>query len=352
MVYRTKSDLSPAGAYKPNAQGKIRRRKISRSPEERIEVFLPLQPVISEEQHRYIVDIVEAHRIRRYAVRLQSQPEFTYRGFLYCNSCRQPIYTHVSNPGKHSYHCKSKLPRYRGTLAYLQCTNQYMSKHLLEPKLDRVLFRFLSDRGFLAARIHEHFSKSQTQVLSTDSIHDQIRSLEAKKERLTDAYVLDRHYTREQYQARINAINGRLAQLRNLSQREATPFRPENLIQVVQFFREWLLLSSNQRRRVLEAMVPSIYVNRYEVAGVDLWLADGDSGDAPRTDAALPGRDAALPDRDAALPDRDAALPDRDATLPDRDAALPDRDATLPDRDAALPDRDATLLGRDATLPG
>ena len=136
--------------------GRDTAKKVRRKPEEIIKVFLPLQPIISEEEFETVQQVLESRRRTIVAARRESEPQFAYNGYLFCGECDSSIYT------KHSqqlfYFCSSQHTRQRRRRelqGLSRCSNKYMLRDKIEPRID-CGSAATSDRPVLS--IASHFS--------------------------------------------------------------------------------------------------------------------------------------------------------------------------------------------------
>jgi len=274
MVYSQKKDQSAAGFIPPTHRRKGYRRKIDRDPNDVIKVRIPLTPLLSEEEHQRILAIVDAKRRHYSTAHAQSVPRFSYRGFLYCGACSQPMYTWAAEPTgrKDFYHCKANLPRYYSKPGAVRCVNRNMSRHLLEPVLDRELVGRLTDRTFLSGIIESHLANLEESRLPSadDLLRSRFDALLEKKRRVTDAFI-DGNISRLQKNEKLRDLETELDALCQVEAIERKPaFSEEQIIAVVKVFRKWAHLGMEAKREILIRTVPEIFVDRYLVKGVSL----------------------------------------------------------------------------------
>jgi DNA invertase Pin-like site-specific DNA recombinase len=287
MTYRTKHDLRPEGKY-PEKNGKrARRRKIERTGDEVIKVPLGLPPVITIEQHRKIVNIVENYRVPRAQARTAAMPRFTYRGYLRCGCCKNLVYSH--SPGKTQstgpkdfYYCKSKSPREKAKRQSdglpLHCNNRYMTRRVLEHEIDRELTSRLTDKSFLSPIIEAH-CRNLRSIDNVDQqvLRNQLDKLQQKRSRVIDLFV-EGSISHEEKRVRLEDLKDQIVKVeRELSRTRPVAFHSGYVFEIVRVFREWSFLGMDQKRRLMEQILPEIFVDRYHVTGVTLRLSGCDS---------------------------------------------------------------------------
>lgn len=274
MVYGKRNDQSAGGFIPPTFKRKGYRRKIDRDPDNVIRVRLPLEPIITEDAHQQILMIVDSKRRHWSSARADSIPRFTYRGYLYCGACSAPIYTWAAQVGKDFYHCKSNLPRYRRLEGAVSCSNKHMSRHLLEPVLDRELIGHLTDRKFLTRVLESHLAATRlAQFASTDELlRQRFGALVAKRERIKQAFV-DGMIPRPEANQRLSDLESEfeaLGEVKPVDRRAS--LGPDQVLAIVKVFRRWPHLAMDAKREILTRVVPEIFVHRYQVKGVSLRL--------------------------------------------------------------------------------
>jgi DNA invertase Pin-like site-specific DNA recombinase len=281
MTYATRHDLRPAGMYPRKDNKRVYRRKIARPEDDVIRLQLPLEPIITIEQHQYIVDIVENMRLPRAQIRNAAIPRFTYRGYLRCGSCTNLVYSWVggrlkNGEAKDFYYCKTRSPRERekhkvsGTSVV--CENRYMSRAKLEAQIDSVLVNHLTEKQFIIRAIEAHLEKKRRTpgIDQAKIIETQLEKLAAKEKRIVEAFI-DGNIDRFTKQLRLSEIADQVAELsRSLSALHPQTFEAKHIDDVVCVFREWPFLRINDKRRLMEQTLPEIYVDRYVVNGVTL----------------------------------------------------------------------------------
>jgi Recombinase len=286
MVYREKRDLSQAD-YVPGPDGRQGyRRKIPRNPDEVIQFRLPLEPILSEQQFQTIQAIIEQNRLIRLASRTRP-PQFTYNGFLFCDECDCNIYPHVGRD--FFYFCRSKHPREkkkRELRGLFPCTNKYMLRDKLEPRIDAILTDRLTDMSFLLPLFEEYLasvSRNADLNSSQESIQKRLAFLGQKRLRILDSFH-DGLTTKEERDAALRKIDLEVMSLktREITRSEHSDFPADQVAKVVSVFAEWRFLAREQKRSLLSRVLPEIYVYRYDVNKATLRL-DCDSGSRSKT---------------------------------------------------------------------
>jgi site-specific DNA recombinase len=281
-IYDQKRDPSAAG-YRPRPDGRQGdRRKIKRDPDEVIRVKV-LEPLVSEEEFARVSQLIELKRRKHWRVRAETPARYTYNGFLICGDCRSLLYTHTS---KHDFYiCKSRNTRERRKRALVSlepCSNRYMLRRVLEPKIDEVLSRQLTDRRFIA-RIVDSYTSAQRGGQVSDPVGDslveaRVRALEEKKQRVLETF-LDGLIGREDRDRRLQDLDREIASyhaLRSSSHSSSRSPRldPDLVAAAVEPFVQWEFLNREDRRQLLAQLCPEIEVYRYQVRGLQLHLAD------------------------------------------------------------------------------
>lgn len=281
MTYDQRHDLSAAGAY-PQRPGKhVYRRKVERTGDDVIRFTLPLEPVITMEQHRLIVNVVEHLRMPRAQARDSAMPRFTYRGYLRCGSCDDLVYSWVGGRLKNGqpkdfYHCKSTSPRERSKrLASgltLTCENRYMTRGKLEPQIDHLLSEKLTERAFLERAVDSWMDRAQqgSNLAHVQFLNERIEKLTAQEKRIKEGYTYG-IFSAVEAQLRLsevtNQIDEVLAALRKI---KPVVVEPKLIYGAVTVFACWPHLKMEDKRRILVTTLPEIYVDRYAVKGVTL----------------------------------------------------------------------------------
>jgi len=262
MIYDEKRDRTLEG-YVPKPGGKQGyRKKIKREPDEIIKVKLPLEPLLSEKEFRTIQATLERRRRTVNEIRGRNKPRFTYNGFLLCHDCNAPLYTHNSGSDFY-YYCSSK-----GS----DCTNKYMLRDRIEPKIDTVVESRLTDPSFLSPIIDSYFDQ-QTSGLdpSQETISARLESLKRKRSRVLDSF-FEGTITREERDRVLQEIRKEAMAYRQITPPDDHSLTQNQIIDAVSVFQEWSFLSRPQKRQLLDQLLPEIYCYIYEVKGLTLRL--------------------------------------------------------------------------------
>jgi len=270
-----KRDSSLAGYIAKPSGKQGYRKKIKREPDEIIKVKLPLEPLLSEKEFRSIQATLERRRRTVNDIRGRNKPRFTYNGFLLCHDCNAPLYTHNSSSGFY-YYCSSK-----GS----DCTNKYMLRDRIEPKIDTVVESRLTDPAFLSPIIDSYLDQ-QTSGLdpSQETINARLESLKGKRSRVLDSF-FEGTITREERDRVLLEIQQEAMAYRKISPPDDRCLTQNQIMDAVSVFKEWPFLSRPQKRQLLDQLLPEIYCYIYEIKGLTLRLhsPDGENVHPPKT---------------------------------------------------------------------
>jgi len=271
MVYDEKRDRSLAGyVAKPNGKQGYRK-KIKREPDEIIRVKLPLEPLLSKEEFQAIQTILE--RRRRAVNKARGRPQFTYNGFLRCGDCDALLYTHHSG-AYYFYYCSSK----RKARA---CTNKYMLRDKLEPKIDTLVEQRLIEPSFLSPIIESYLDQHSGLDPSQETINERLESLQKKRSRVLDSF-FDGTITKKERDRALKAIQAEDAAFKKITPLKSKSFTSTQIIDVVSVFKEWPFLGRTHKRSLLDQLVPEIFIHRYHIKGLTLRI-DGDKLNPSKT---------------------------------------------------------------------
>lgn len=270
-VIDKKRDMTPAGKYptKDGRQGD--RRTIQRAPDEVIRVRVIDDPLISESDFALVQQILGMKKAFHWRTAPGYEQRYTYNGYLDC-TCQAPVY---SKFGRHDYYvCKVK------------CGTKYMRRDRLDPYLDQLFAKQLSNEKFL-----RRIAKSKRQPQSNvEQVRKQIEALTAKRERVLDAF-FDGAITETERDKRTVEIEREKQIFSDLLRRdEPAQVDAETLAKQFKVFRQFDLLSRDQKRRLLNTITPRIIVANYQVEGMFCGLFGGDQRSL--TDRAVVGTDA------------------------------------------------------------
>jgi DNA invertase Pin-like site-specific DNA recombinase len=275
-VYNKRRDPSPE-ASRPRPGGRQGDRpKIQRALEDVIRVKV-LESLVSEADFHRVQQILNLKRQNHWRARPDHLRRFTYSGFLRCGECGSLMYSHA-NRKRDWYVCKNRTWPTRGTrekLGLAACKNPYMNRVRVESTLDALFERQLTDRVLLS-EIAVQFAERSGLIPSSDEASriQRLRAkLQAKERRILDAY-LDNLIDRQEVDRRRNEIKlEQEANERRLADIEfaSVAVSPEELAKSFEPLHEWPFLSRTDKRKLLQAVVPEIYLENYRVSKL-AWL--------------------------------------------------------------------------------
>lgn len=276
-VIDKRRDMAPS-ARRTKAGGRQGdRAKIARAPEDVIRVRVIDEPLVSEEDFARARQIMEARRARHWKARPDFHHRFGYNGFLTCAVCGRPVQT--ASMGDGYYVCK-------GRRQLKECDSPYMRRDALDPALDSLFARRLTEEGFLrklAAEMKKR-AESDPDLRSAERLETELERLRAKRERIKESY-FEGDIGRAERDERLAAVGREeekaLEALGRL--RPAAALGAAELAEAFSPFFEWEFLARDDRRRLLSTVVPEIRVAAYEVEGVYLALAADDSNNGSHT---------------------------------------------------------------------
>jgi DNA invertase Pin-like site-specific DNA recombinase len=276
-VIDKKRDMSPA-AKRTKAGGRQGdRAKIARAPEDVIRVRVIDEPLVSEEDFARAQQIMEVRRGRHWKARPDFHRRFGYNGFLTCAACGEPIQT--GSMKADYYVCKGKRQ-------FRKCDSPYMRRDALDPALDSLFARRLTEEGFLRKLAGEMKKRSESDpdLKSAGRIEAELERLGVKRERVKESYFegfIGKAERDERMAAVVREESKALELLGRL--RPAATLTASDLAEAFLPFFEWEFLARDDRRRLLSTIVPEIRVAAYKVEGVYLALAAGDSNNRSHT---------------------------------------------------------------------
>ena len=297
VIYDKKRDMTPSG-YVPRPHGRQGyRKKVRRKPEEIIKVFLPLQPIISEEEFETVQQVLESRRRTIVAARRESEPQFAYNGYLFCGECDSSIYT------KHShqqlfYFCSSQHTRQRRRRelqGLSRCSNKYMLRDKIEPRIDAVLQQRLTDPSFLSPAISRYLEEQSQQSgleANLDVVHGKMESLVRKRKRILESF-FEGVISREKRNNALEKMQTEISALKRIQplQKISNALSKEQIVDLVSVFKQWSFLDRNQKRQLLDQLVPEIFVYRYNVKGLTLRFGGDIDNPLPEAAEELRARD-------------------------------------------------------------
>ena len=281
-VYNQKRDLSASGRY-PGIDGRrADRRRIPREPDEIIRVRLPLKPIVTQREFTEVQRLLEQTRTTVLRSRKDHTELFTYRGFLFCgdDECGLVLYgnqttsrTGKLTPGRRFYFCKSLHP-YRRPKDGWRCSNKHMVSGKVDAAIDALIQDKLTTSEFLLEALKAYndsltdgWQKGQG---NRGSIKNRIVRLETRRNRVLESFY-DGVISKQERDEKLKTVSQDLESLRAvLDEADNTPqtLDPEVVLSLVSMFQEWQFLEVMQKRRVLEALMPAIFVYRYQVRGI------------------------------------------------------------------------------------
>lgn len=283
-IYGEKRDPSPL-AYVPGPDGRQGyRRKMKRSADDIIRVRV-LDGLVTEESFARVQQMIELKRQKHWRSYQDKPARYTYNGFLHCDACGSPIYTHTSKYD--FYQCKSAHPRERRKRALVglePCNNRYMLRVKLEPRIDLLLGQKLGDTDFLE-RVVSEYNQSLVAVPTISASAERalaakLEKLQDKKGRILEAF-FDGVIAKDERDRRIEEIEREMASFQCLTSKsvpENTRRSTREIQAALEPFAEWEFLGRRDKRALLAAVLPEIRVFRYAVKSVVLNLPAGDGG--------------------------------------------------------------------------
>jgi DNA invertase Pin-like site-specific DNA recombinase len=240
------------------------RNKIARAPEEVIRLKVIAVPLITEEEFKRAQELMELKRVKGWKSKPDYNHRFAYNGFLNCADCGGLVYS--KNWRADYYICKTRYIEKK-------CHAAHMRRDQLEPILDELLSRKLTDHGFLAELAQEISvsSKAQASVSRAATLQGELIRLRAQRSRILDGYfegtidMVDRN-------ARLAKVDGDILATSNILARERPPvdLTLETLVDTFAAFDEWEFLKRDQKRHLLTTITPDVRVSGYKVHGIYL----------------------------------------------------------------------------------
>lgn len=272
-----RSAILAALGYIPGLDGRQGyRRKVKRPPDEVIRVRV-LDTLVSEEDFAQVQQLIELKRQKHCRIRSAASARYSYNGFLTCGDCGNLLYTHSS---KYDFYlCKSRHTRERRRHLLEPCSNCYMLRNKLEPKIDSLLGNKLQSPEFLS-RLVEQYNEQEAHALRRPTfdqcaVTNKLTALTEKKQRILETFY-DGVIDREQRNQLVEEIDREISTYRNLflqsaPQPESSPIQDlDALLAVVEPFAEWEFLEREDKRELLHHLLPEISVYRYTIKSVTL----------------------------------------------------------------------------------
>lgn len=273
-VYTERRD--PTGAIKTRTGGRQSDRpKVKRSPGEIIRVKV-LDPVVTEVDFQKVQQMMDLKKQNHWRGRPDFQRRFTFSGFLRCGICRNLIYTHAHKP-RDWYVCKSRTwpeRKLRQEKGLAICGNPYMRRERLEASIDQLFAKRLTDRTFINQLVVEYRQNSDCtdRPRQVARVQQHQIDLTQKRQRILEAY-FENLIDRTERDRRLTAVERDLRFYKGLSPKALPPspeLSAEDLAQVLGPFHEWEFLTRADKRQLLHALVPEIYVRDHRVVGLSL----------------------------------------------------------------------------------
>lgn len=265
-VIDKRRDPSPKAkkAGKDGRQGD--RPKIQRAPEDVIRVKV-MEPLVSESDFSQVQRILAHKRVT--FQRMHAGPHrFTYNGFLLCGECQSLLYTKYRRDDY--YVCK------------VRCGAPYQRRDVLEPKLDKLFTTYLTRPTFLKKMVK---MMKRPQQDNSERLIAQLKSLDAKSQRILDAYFEEVINARERDRRQSDVLRERKIVADLLERERPRPTATlETLVAAFSPFAEFDLLNREDKRQLLNTLTPSILASKYRIAG--LWIASERVPEVNRTDMA------------------------------------------------------------------
>lgn len=231
-----------------------------------------------------IQNLIELKRKRHWRSRTGIPERYTYNGFLTCGECGERLYTHTSK--YEFYICKTRHTRERKKRALLNlqpCTNKYMLRDKLEPRIDSLIGEKLQDSTFLAQVLRDYqerlASSSALESPGVDraEVMRKLDDLRAKKGRVLDAFfegVIDRARRDVELQD-VDREIGSYDMLLGTSSAGSQPHplpSLETMLRVTEPLADWGFLARDDRRALLRQFCPDISIYQYKVKSLTLNL--------------------------------------------------------------------------------
>lgn len=261
-VIDKRRDPSPS-ARRAKADGRQGDRpKIKRAPEDIITINVIGEPLISEADFKRVQQIMDLKRLRHWRAKPDRIHRFTYNGFMTCSECGELLYTKFQRDDY--YVCKKRILE-------KQCPTRYMRRDILDPELDKLFSKRLTDYGFLReiAEEVENSSRRRTSLQRVARLQSELTGLQSKRQRILDSF-FDGVISSSERDARLLKVDRDLARTQGvlLSEKPEAPLSADLLASVFAPFYEYQLLSRRDKRRLLSTIVPDIKVSDYRIEGL------------------------------------------------------------------------------------
>jgi DNA invertase Pin-like site-specific DNA recombinase len=260
-----KRDMSASGKRTKPGGRQGDRRKILRSPDEIIRVKVFEEPLLTEAEFDRVQLLMNTKQRKHWRTQPNYVRRFIYNGFLNCSECGALLYTNYRR--RDYYVCKNR--RVGGG-----CATPYMRRDRLEQDLDSLFSKYLSDEVFLeaiAAR-YQRSANSNDNPNKLLRLQGQRTKLSERRDRVLDGY-FEGVIARGDRDKRIGSINAEIASVERLMlDVDPTPtLTAASLAEAFSPFCEWDYLQRDDKRKLLQAVIPSIHVADYVVSGLSVF---------------------------------------------------------------------------------
>jgi DNA invertase Pin-like site-specific DNA recombinase len=288
-VYSQRRDPSPNALRATHEGRQADRPKVQREPGDIIRVKV-LEPLIGEEDFRQVQRILDLKKQNHWRVRPDHQRRFTFSGYLRCGFCGNLIYTHAHHP-RDWYVCKSRTwpaRQLRVAAGQPPCVNPYMRRERVEAHLDLLFTQRLTDRKFLDEIVSELSERAGTTGSKSDisKLHRMNKRIQETRKRVLEAY-FEGLINKEERDRRLEQIKTDQQfcdqQLRYIHT-ETYTVSAEKLALIFAPLQQWEYLSRNHKRRLLQAIMPEIHVQNYNVTKLALLIEDSHDNELNHTD--------------------------------------------------------------------
>jgi DNA invertase Pin-like site-specific DNA recombinase len=284
-VYDKRRDPSGSARRTRTDGRQADRPKIRRAPQEVIRVRVIERPLVSEDDFAQVQQMMNLKKRRHWRSDPndgESHHRWTYNGFLTCSRCGHLVYTSFRR--RDYYVCSAKRTKGSG------CQTRYMRREILEPKLDHLFSRQLTDVRFLRnlASCWEATTNVNEQQAKTARMRSELESLSQRRQRVLDSY-FEGVISREERDQRLAVIERDQNFYRDLLLREMPPagLTAEDMARAFAPFFEWEFLGRSDKRRLLSIVVPEIHVADYKLAGISVLTGPIRRNEVSHTAAAL-----------------------------------------------------------------
>ena len=218
-LYDEKRDPTTAGyVSRPDARQGYRR-KIARTSEEIIRVEV-LDALVSEADFNRVQQIIGLKKQKHWRSYSKAPNRYTYNGFLTCGDCASLLYTHTTK--EEFYVCKSRNTRearLRAVRGLVPCSNSYMLRNKLEPKIDMLLGEKLRETDFLS-RVADEYNAGIRHSQSFGgaqraTIEMKLNGLDGKRRRIMEAF-FDGAIERRERNERVACIDAEISTFRHM----------------------------------------------------------------------------------------------------------------------------------------